>query len=880
MPEHNTEAPNRLERLVRQARWVLGFERTWPSVVAAAALLAGFVALSWTGFWLDVPRPVRVFGVALLLFGLGMVVLAVRRAARVSRRAALKRLDRDSGLPHRPVTSLEDQIANAGEDPATRALWDIHRRRLDAALARVRLAPPAPRTARRDPYALRALALLTLVAAGFAAGPDKLALIASAFDWRGTGSAEPAFRVDAWLDPPPYTGKPPVILFAPAQPGPRPQSVTVPVRSTLIVRSSGAGALGVEVEGGLRPVEPKPQGATPPAAGPHAGPDDRTAAAPPAGPGAPAERRFTLTGPAHLHLAHGGHEIGTVAIEALPDQAPTIALVGRPRPGARGTLTLDYAINDDYGVTGADASFSDPTLEGAKVPGRSLVPPPKLALGLPPTPGGLGTASTSGDLSDHPWAGAEVAMVLTARDEGGNVGMSEPSRVVLPRRPFSKPLARALVEQRQALDFDPDHHQPVIDALDALMIAPDRFGTTPGVYLGLHTARERLATARTDDDLIGVSDLLWEMALQIEDGDLSQAQRDLRAAEQALKEALDRGAPPEEVKRLTEALRQQMEQFLAEMMRQDPQSAQDSQPNPNARMVTPKDLQQMLQRMQKMAQSGNLAEAQRMLDQLQSLLENLKSAHNGQANQAQREMNRSMSELDRMTRDQQALRDKTFRKGEQSRRRQHGPQQNASPPPQGSPGDQDDDEAGPSDPGQDQQAQSGQEQPSAEDLQRQQQDLAQRLQGLQDRLRDLGMKGEKGLDDAGQAMTEAQEALGQGPSGNRRAVDAQGRALDGLQKGADGLGQQMAQGQGDQPGEGEGQGSQPGQGQGMANGSDTDPLGRRRDSKGGLETRGQEIGEGVAARAARVLQELRRRLADPNRPQDETDYLERLLRPY
>jgi hypothetical protein len=37
-------------------------------------------------------------------------------------------------------------------------------------------------------------------------------------------------------------------------------------------------------------------------------------------------------------------------------------------------------------------------------------------------------------------------------------------------------------------------------------------------------------------------------------------------------------------------------------------------------------------------------------------------------------------------------------------------------------------------------------------------------------------------------------------------------------------------------------------------------------------------GADVAERARRVLQELRRRLADPNRPGDERDYLERLLK--
>ena len=40
------------------------------------------------------------------------------------------------------------------------------------------------------------------------------------------------------------------------------------------------------------------------------------------------------------------------------------------------------------------------------------------------------------------------------------------------------------------------------------------------------------------------------------------------------------------------------------------------------------------------------------------------------------------------------------------------------------------------------------------------------------------------------------------------------------------------------------------------------------------------LGIPAAQRAQRVLEELRRRLGDPNREQEEIDYLERLLRSY
>lgn len=139
------------------------------------------------------------------------------------------------------------------------------------------------------------------------------------------------------------------------------------------------------------------------------------------------------------------------------------------------------------------------------------------------------------------------------------------------------------------------------------------------------------------------------------------------------------------------------------------------------------------------------------------------------------------------------------------------------------------------------------------------------------------MRGEQGLADAEEAMRDAEQALKEGNEGD--AVDAQGRALDGLQRGAEGMAQQMqemaqAQGEGQQ-----GEGQQPGQ-EGQAGARDDDPLGR--------PTRGKEMSDGrvrvptadesAVQRARRIMEELRRKLGDPSRPQEELDYFERLLR--
>ncbi len=194
------------------------------------------------------------------------------------------------------------------------------------------------------------------------------------------------------------------------------------------------------------------------------------------------------------------------------------------------------------------------------------------------------------------------------------------------------------------------------------MIAPDMFGTRASVFLGLVVASDLLQDAQSDEDLVGVADFLWAMALQIENGSLADAERDLRAAEQRLRDALQRNASPDEIRKLADNLRAAMDKFLREFAARQTQRAQDGMRARDApQSVSRQDLQSMLDRMMQMANAGDRQDAQKMLEQLQNTLENLRMAGQRDQDPQMGALNKAMRELNQLTRDQQKLRDETQR---------------------------------------------------------------------------------------------------------------------------------------------------------------------------------------------------------------------------
>ncbi len=812
-PGPETDAPEALNpRTLRLARLALFWEKLWPAAWPAVGVVGLFAALAFVGLFALLPGWLHL----LLLLGFGLALgWSAYRLAHVlslpSVAAAERRIERDSVLSHRPLTALDDKLAVGEGDAFTEALWRAHLARMMKMLGKVRVAFPRPGLPGRDPMALR-LALLLLLAIGLldarGAAPGRLA--DALLPRLGAVIPRTPAVVQLWLTPPAYTGLAPIFLStgagAPAG-GERqgigsPSSpVSVPFGSKVLARlEGGAGAPRLLV--GDRAVPFK------------------------AVDGSTYQLEDKIESGDHLAVQQSGRTVAEWAITLVPDLPPTIAFATPPSRTLRSTLRLEYVASDDYGVAAVKAEIRRVGAPADEAP---------IELELPLSGGHPKQAHETSfhDLTPHPWAGLPVTIQLSAWDEPGHVGMSEPFSMVLPERVFNHPVARAIIENRKMLTEDPGRRPEVAAHLSAIAARPSAFGGDLGVFLSLIAARDRLDFSGRPETIAAVQQLLWDTALAVEDGHLSIAERELRDLQQKLMAALDRNAPDQEIERLIAQLQDAIERYMQALAEQQLRNP-DKNPSPlaqGAQLLERRDLQKLLERMREMARTGARDAARQLLAQLQDMLENLRAARINPGGPSQNGASALMRGLDDLIGQQDRLLQRTFRDAQES----------GMGMPLGQPG-------------------SGN---SAAD----QEKLRRALGEIMRRLGDMSGKIPGQLGRAERAMRDAVEALGRDAAND--AVGAQTQALEALRQGR----QAMLEGLRDRLG-------QEGDSEDLdAFGPSRDPMGRVMPGFGAFDGNNVAIPEhGDVQRAREIQDELQRRAGERQRPELEREYIDRLLR--
>lgn len=859
------------------ARAVLFAESLVPPLLPALSIVALFLAIAWFGIFRQLPDWLRWIAVFALTFAFIASLIPFARLRWPDAASADRLLETRNNLPHQPVSVQEDQPAF--DSPFARALWQEHQVRMAEKIASLDAGLPSPDVASHDKYALRAIPALLLVAAFGFSFSNGAGTLSDAFRQQPNVSTDPDLRIDAWVTPPYYTARPPVYLTAGSEAATGP--VNVPQFSELTVRVTGGKAGEVlkfqPSEGGDAvdvALKADDQAAKPSAASSASSVNATATPAPP--------RTYALKIEQSGHLTVNGEAWDFTVI---PDKAPEIAFSNQPRRSINGALEIGFTAKDDYGIKEAHALIVPVDSAGAGA--TPLYPLPEFKLDLPRQNGSDIKGLTSRNLTEHPLAGKRVRITLVATDSAGQTGMSKPHVMVLPARSFSEPLAAAVAEERQTFALDTRAMPQAIALNEALALRPEETIPKLSNFLLIRSALARMKLARDETMLKDTADYLWEIALGIEDGDLSQAERRLRDAQKELSEALARNAPDEEIQKLMAELRAAMKEFMtamAERMQQSPAQQQQSQ-----NVLRQRDLENMMNQIENLARSGNKEAAQQMLSELQRLMNNLQTGKPSQQaqNQQNNPMRQQIDKLGELLQQQQKLMDQTFGLDQalQDRMQRGDPNDGDQSelfeqPPEGQPPNQQ--------PGQQQQGQQDPKQGSPTDqmteqqlrdalkqLKAQQDALGQKLKELQKGLADQGMKPGENFAEAEREMQGAGKALGEGEGSP--AVEGQGKAMQALRKGAQEMMNQIMQAmKGQQPGQGQGQGPGMAQGQGGQNGRD--PLGRPR------STPGPDFGDTVKVpdeidvqRAREILDAIRDKLGDNSNGEIERHYLERLL---
>lgn len=887
---------------VRRAQGSLYWERYAPVFALACAIIIIFLIGAFSGIWERIGDPWRLIVLIISLVFLIKAALAARKKKRPNLSEARRRVEGDSNIKHRPLDVLEDRPA------ISEAAWPAHFEKARSSAENLRPAKWRHALKPIDPYFLRfalpcALGLAMMV--GFGDNYERLrrSLMPT---WQSPINPSDV-TYEAWVDPPAYTGRPPLYFK-------NKRNVDVPTGSELVARISGVKDA-PRLKVGRKYLKLK-----------RLGPRSF-------------EARTILKDSTTARWRIGTQE-KKWSLNVLADEAPYVVFEDLPKADKRDRLAFTYTFEDDYGIESFELKMRLLTEDETLAAQTSSV-------AIPLSSGSVKRAEDADgalDMTKHKWAGRKVAGHLIVKDGLGQIGESQESFFTVPDKIFVEPLAKAIIEQRNLVIAGSGEYQaepanydyrnaPYFDTyqpefrmerapaqiqraavlIDALTDKPAGIFSDPAIFMGLKNVHGRLRYGRKASDLRGIPQDLWRIAIRAEFGVLGTALEEMREAKEALQDGMARRAPEREIDTLFDRYDQAVEKYMEELRRKaiEEGNIADAEGGGGGEGRNADEIEELLKAIEEANKAGDTEGARKALARLAELLENMEmqltrggAGEGGEsmAGEMSEEMKKSLEELADLLGDQRELQDET-RQAENEAQEQQGQQGEGQ------------DGEGQQEGGQEQggQQQGGQQSGNSQGQGGQQQgegalspgELAARQGALQDALDALeGALPEEGdgdgfgagneenengqdgggdedpdsenrggggedqqnaaeaLAQAGEAMRESEERLGNGDMAG--ANDAQAEAIRALRR----AGQAMAE-----------SGREQGQGEGDSDSAENDdPLGRNfsggnaDESEADLDTRDD------ATRSRELREELRRRAAEQERDKAEREYLERLLK--
>ena len=565
-----------------------------------------FWALLFFGLWLfQLPSSFGQSGaiLALVAFVLGLAYLFykdLRFLRWPSAPEVTQRLERVSGLEHRPLSGVQDVLINH-KKPETRSLWASRRDSLIKLLPQIHLSKPQAFMAEKDPYALRLVILLFFMTGLLMAGPHAGQRIKNGlFPDDINLQRRMASGLNVWITPPEYTHLEQAVLQGKGQ-----GTLEIPQGTKIKANiTSGLGRPVLYIDDAACPFEKSEDGGY----------------------------SLEMEIPAGEHIAIRQMLIPLTSwdYKLIADTPPVLALKEEQSVISGGSVRFPLTVQDDYGVEEITMHMRlDPMVEEAPL-GEDIVE----TRSVMSAPGAEVEISPVYNLAHHTWAGLPVEFTFEAKDHLGQTSITPPIKMVLPERAFTHPIAQGLIAERKKIIWAPEaKHMDIARDLEALLTMPSAFHDDIVVFLGLRTAASRLyytehPNIETSKAVIA---LLWNLALRVEDGNLSLAMRQVRDAQQALENLLrNPEATEEDIAEVMHDLRSALAEYMNELARElQKRIAEDGgqwpmiSPEMFSQNVSPDALANFLNQLEQQMRDGNRDSAQDMLSKLQQFMDML-----------------------------------------------------------------------------------------------------------------------------------------------------------------------------------------------------------------------------------------------------------------
>ncbi len=892
MSTRNETLRKKARQLIRRAQVYLHWEQYSPIFAKAALLLGFFLIGSFGGLWQWIGDPWRLILLIAAFIYLGLAFYKASKIKRPSQSMAMRRVENDSEISHRPLDTLFDKPA------LSEAGWAEHYTRAENKVEQLNRPLLRPVLALIDKYYLRYIVPVLLLLSLMVGTGDSFERLRHSLKpgWIH-GAMGDQVTFEAWIDPPEYTGRPPVYFK-------NTDELEVPEGSELVARIIGTKSptrLKISSRSGSRHLALN-----------RIGPESF-------------EARTLVENP-----SKASWRIGQIrkdwTVKTLPDQVPVIEFVREPDADKRDRLIFAYSVNDDYGIEKL-------TLRLTLLQDDAAAPEKVTDVNVPlsGTIRKTDEKAAALDLTKHEWAGKKVSAVLIGTDGLGQQGQTDLAYFTVPDKIFIEPLAKAVIEQRGLileangnlnagnyeslprltrkqwrnrpwfdtwepefrLERAPEQIQQAAILIDAITDVPEKMYEDPVVYLGLRNVAARLRYASAHIELDGLPEELWNIAVRAEFGVLGTALQEMREAEAALRDGIARRAPQREIDTLFDRYNEAVDRYREELLREaieNGQTAEEQAGGGGGGGFNLDEIQALLDAIEEANRLGDSEGARRALAQLAELLENMEiqlSQGGGGSGGAplqgemSEETREALEDLADLLGDQRELRDET-REAEQAERRgeEAGEEEEA--------GNQRGQRRQGEQPGGDSRSggNSDQDPISGEQLAEMQRQLSELLENSERFLPTPGEEGEEegsaggegeeegigvdpetALEEARRAMELAEEALERGDFG--AAESEQGEAIQALREIGRALAEQARRENGRSNANGE-----------EVNNDNSDPIGRNDDSEGGqlADDSADLEGRDPAARTRELQNEIRRRAGEQEREKEELDYLERLLK--